>query len=72
LGIVAAVGSFAAALWLLLGFKPDRYADDGMLFPGEQVSQVVPRRLQDQRNVAALAVVGAACRLLALLLGVLS
>ncbi|MDN5759525.1 MAG: hypothetical protein L0H59_13515 [Tomitella sp.] len=60
LTVVGAVVNLAGAAWMLCGFNPDspRYTDDGPLYPGGQKSSVVPRLLQDQRRVAAVAVIG--------------
>jgi len=74
LGILGALVSLIGALWLLLGFSPgsERYTDDGMLYPGPQRSQVVPRLLRDQRRVSAVIVTGTALQLLAAVFGVLA
>lgn len=65
--------SAGAAVWLLIGFSPDspRYVDDGMLYPGAQRSQVLPRLLKDQRWVAALVVLGASLQLLGAVLAII-
>jgi hypothetical protein len=73
--VVACVGcavSLGAAVWLLLGFQPSnpKYRDDGPLYPGRQVSLVVPRLLQDQCRASALVVVGATLQLFGAILAV--
>lgn len=72
--VLGAVGGTVAAVWLLIGFKPDnpRYTDDGVLFPGEQQSLVVPNLLRDQRKVAALVTASAICQFVGVVLGVLA
>ncbi|WP_087874113.1 hypothetical protein [Arthrobacter globiformis] len=66
--------SAVAAVWLLLGFKPNnpRYVDDGMLYPGVQRSQVVPNLLRDQRWAAALVVLGSSLQLMGAVLAAFS
>jgi hypothetical protein len=71
LSLAGAGGAMVAAVWLLLGFRPENYRDDGMLFPGQQESQVVPKLLRDQGKVAALVVASASCQLLGLVFGLI-
>lgn len=73
LGIAGAVLSVAAAVWLLVGFRPDddRYTHS-MLYPGRSVHEGLQRLLRDQSRVAAVAVSGATLTLLGLVLGVLA
>jgi hypothetical protein len=44
LGAVGAAFNLVAAVWLVMGSDPEseRYTDDGELYPGRQVSRVVP------------------------------
>lgn len=76
-GVVAVVGAvltLGAAAWLFFGFKPDnpRYVEDGMLYPGEQTSTVVPNLLHDQRRATALALAGGAVQVVATVLALIS
>jgi len=60
LGVVGAAFNLVAAVWLVMGSNPEseRYTDDGELYPGRQVSRVVPNLVRDQRKIAALVVIG--------------
>ena len=60
LTIVGALLNFYAAWWLVWSSKPDdpKYTDDGMLYPGRQVSKVVPALVRDQRRIGAVVLVG--------------
>ncbi len=58
--VVGAVVNLAGAAWTLCGFNPEdpRYKDEGLLYPGQQVSKAVSRLLRDQRRVSAVTVMG--------------
>ncbi|MGB9139339.1 MAG: hypothetical protein WCB73_19345 [Pseudonocardiaceae bacterium] len=58
-GIGTAVSLYGAA-WLVWSSKPDdpRYNGDGMLYPGQQTSKVVPALVRDQRKVGIVIAVG--------------
>lgn len=58
--VIGAIVNLIGACLLLWGFDESnpRYVDDGMLYPGQQTSRVVPNLLHDQRRVAVLTVVG--------------
>ena len=71
-GLLGAMGALVAAVWLLVGFKPEHYTDDGMLLPGQQRSVVLPKLLHDQRWVAALAVASSASQLLGVVFAILA
>jgi hypothetical protein len=64
---IGAVLNVGAAVWLLAASNPDseRYTDDGMLYPGQQRSRVVPALVRDQRKIAALTVLGTTLLLVA-------
>ncbi len=75
--VLAAFGACvttAAAIWLLIGFRPDntRYTDSGPIFPGSFKLEGVSRLLRDQGRVAALVLVGSVLQLLAVALGFLA
>lgn len=52
--------SLWGAVWLWFGLDPDekRYKDDGMLYPGPQKSQVLPRYIADSRRPTLLVAMG--------------
>jgi hypothetical protein len=70
--VLGALGGTAAAVWLLVGFNPDnpRYVMDGMNYPGERESTVLPNLLRDQRKVAALITASTVCQLVGVVLGI--
>lgn len=72
--LAGATFSVIGAFWLLFGFSPKnpRYTDDGGLYPGMQVSKVVPNLLADQRKVAALIAFGAAVQMVGGVLAILA
>lgn len=74
LALVGLVLTTAGSVWLLFGFSPTnpRYVDDGMLYPGNQRSKVIPNLLRDQRKVSALIVLGAAIQVVGGVFAVLS
>jgi hypothetical protein len=74
LTVCGAALNAGAAVWLLSTSNPhsDRYTDDGMLYPGQQRSQVVPELVRDQRKIAALTVVGSTLLVMASVLAFLA
>lgn len=62
IAIVGAVSTLAGAIWLL-GMRPEKYSDDGQLYPGSQVSLAVPALMRAQRWPLALTVLGGAVQL---------
>ncbi|MGU3425589.1 hypothetical protein ACLBWV_11760 [Microbacterium paraoxydans] len=72
--IVALLGlivCLCGALWLWFGLNPesDRYTDDGMLYPGQQRSEVLPRYIRDSRRPTLMVVIGGGIQVVA---GILS
>lgn len=63
--IAAAIGALVTlvgAIWLWRGFGPgnERYKDDGLLYPGQQESTVLPNLLRDRQKVMAVIAGGGA------------
>jgi hypothetical protein len=58
--VIGAALNFYAAWWLVKSSNPTdpRYTDDGMLYPGQQRSAVVPNLVRDQRRIGAVVAVG--------------
>lgn len=61
--IITLVGlgaSLCGAVWLQWGIKPDdsRFTDDGLIYPGQQTSRVLPNYIKAQQTPTLLVVVG--------------
>lgn len=72
-GIGTAVSLYGAG-WLVWSSNPDdpRYTDDGLLYPGQQRSKVVPELVRDQRKVGIVVAAGNAIVLLGVFLSFLA
>ncbi|SHP28707.1 Uncharacterised protein [Mycobacteroides abscessus subsp. abscessus] len=75
-GITAALGALVTLIGsiLMVRIRPDnpRYQDDGLLYPGQQESKVVPALLHDQQSATALIAAGGAIQLVATVLALVA
>lgn len=58
--------SLIGAAWLWFGLDPEneRYIDDGMLYPGQQTSEVLPRYIKDSRRPTLIVLIGGGVQVL--------
>lgn len=66
--------SLVGAVWLFFGIRPDdpAFTDDGMLYPGQQRSQVLPRFIRAQQRPSVLVLVGGGVQVLGGVLAILA
>jgi hypothetical protein len=75
--ILTAIGAASAAggaAWLFFGISPNdlRFVSDGMLYPGEQESSVMPALIRAQRKPAALVALGTSIQLVGAVLAIVA
>lgn len=66
--------SLVGAAWLQWGIDPEdeRFTDDGMLYPGRQRSEVLPRYIHAQKRPTLLVVIGGGVQVLGGVLALLA
>jgi hypothetical protein len=64
--LAGTVLSLGGAAWLFFGIRPDNpaYEDDGMLYPGQHRSEVLPRFIRAQQRPSVLVLIGGGVQVL--------